>query len=128
MKPEKFITESVILLSSTLEFSVQELLSLLLEKKIDPTEYKNVMIDNREFWDRDYNGEGFVVVHHKQIVNPNFEAEMEAFNRKNQEELERKAEQQKEKRLQEENIRARKVFKEFRRQQRIASKLLGRYV
>lgn len=130
MMPEKTLTVATMLLSSGLDFSVQDLLSLLEEKNIGPSEYKNVEIGSRGSWDPDYYIEdgGFAVVHHKQIENPNFEAEMEAFSRESQEELERKAEQQKENRLYEDSIRARKVFKELSRQRRIASKTLGRHV
>lgn len=127
MKPEKFLTVSTVLLSSRREFSVQEILSLLEEKGIGPSEYKNVEIGERGSWDPDYDIEdgGFVVVHRKQIENPNYEAEMEVFHLENQKELQREADRKKEGRIQEEASRARKAYKDLRRQQRIANSFMN---
>lgn len=113
-----------------LEFSIQQILSLLEEKGIDPSEYKNVVVDNRPSWDRDYDVEdgGFVLVHHKQIENPNFEAEMQALNRENEEQLRREADRKKEARIQEEVLTAKKAYKNLMRQKRISEKILGRHV
>lgn len=130
MMPEKLLTVTTVLLSTGLDFSVQDLLSLLEQKNIDPSEYKNIEIGSRGSWDSDYDIEdgGFAVVHHRQVENPNFEAEMETFNRENQEDLQKEADRKKEGRIQEDAVLARKAYKELQRQKRISEKILGRHV
>jgi len=86
-----------------------------------------VYIDDLSSWDHDYES-GTAIVYDEQVENPNFEAEMEAFLRENQEDLQKEADRKKEGRIQEDAVLARKAYKELQRQKRISEKILGRYV